>query len=100
MITIIFVIIFIVIALIFVVLGVYLIKQNKRKNRNLMALFYSYDKPKRTRILRLKKDLIDNNEFMSEYDALKLAIELEKRGWRKEIKIDGTEVYLWKKKNL
>lgn len=98
--TIIFIIIFIVAAIFILVVGFYFIKQDKRKNRNLMALFYSYDKPKKMRISRLKKDLIDNNEFMSEYDALKLAIELEKRGWRKEIKIDGTEVYLWKKKNL
>ena len=94
MMTIIFIIIFIVAAIFILVVGFYFIKQDKRKNRNLMALFYSYDKPKKMRISRLKKDLIDNNEFMSEYDALKLAIELEKRGWRKEIKIDGTEVYL------
>ena len=77
-----------------VVSGVHLIKQDGKKNRNLRALFLSYDKAKQVRILRLKNDIMDNNDFMGETEALELAMELEKIGWRKEFKIDGIEVYL------
>lgn len=86
--------VFAAIAVFFVTSVIYLIKQDKKRNRNLRALFFSYDKPKQTRISRLKNDLIDNNKSMSECEALELAIELEKIGWRKEVKINGIEVYL------
>lgn len=91
---IIFIVVFVILAIFAIVLGVYLIKQDKKRNRNLRALFLSYDKPKQIRVLGLKNDLMDNNELMSEHEALGLAIELEKRGWRKEVKADGMEVYL------
>lgn len=91
---IIFIVVFIIIATFAIIFGVYLIKQDKKRNENLRALFLSYDKPKQVRISRLKNDLIDNNELMGELEALELAIELENKGWRKEVKIDGIEVYL------
>ena len=91
---IVFIVVFVIVSLFAIVCGVYSIKQDKRRNRNLRALFLSYDKPKQIRISRLKNDLIDNNESIDEYEALELAIELEKRGWRKEVKVDGAEVYL------
>ena len=88
------VIICVVILALVIILGIYLMKQDRNRNRNLRALFLSYDKPKRIRISRLKDDLIDNNILISEYEALELAIELEKRGWRKEVQINGIEAYL------
>ena len=88
------VIICVVILALVIILGIYLMKQDRKRNRDLRALFLSYDKPKRIRISRLKDDLIDNNILISEYEALELAIELEKRGWRKEIQINGIEAYL------
>ena len=88
------VIICVVILALAIILGIYLMKQDRKRNRNLRALFLSYDKPKRIRISRLKDDLIDNNIMISEYEALELAIELEKRGWRKEVQINGIEAYL------
>ena len=88
------VIICVVILALVIILGIYLMKQDRKRNRNLRALFLSYDKPKRIRISRLKDDLIDNNRLISEYEALELAIELEKRGWRKEVQINGIEAYL------
>ena len=97
---IIFIVVFIVIATLVVISGICFIKQGKKKNRNLRALFLSYDKPKQVRISMLKNDLINSNELISEFEALELAIELEKKGWRKEIKIDDIEAYLWKKKSL
>ena len=94
------VIICVVILALAILMGIYLMKQDRKRNRNLRALFLSYDKPKRIRISRLKDDLIDNNILISEYEALELAIELEKRGWRKEVQINGIEAYLWKRKSL
>ena len=94
------IIVSVIVAAALIIIGLCLIKQDKKRNRNLRALFLSYDKMKQLRISRLKSDLIESNESMSEYEALELAIELEKKGWRKEVKIDGVEVYLWKKKNL
>ena len=88
------VIICVVILALAIIMGIYLMKQDRKRNRNLRALFLSYDKPKRIRISRLKDDLIDNNILISEYEALELAIELEKRGWRKEVQINGIEAYL------
>ena len=88
------IVVFVIIAVFSIVFGFCLIKQDKKRNRNLRALFLSYDKPKQIRISRLKNDLMDNNELMGEHEALELAIELEKKGWRKEVKIDGIEVYL------
>lgn len=94
------IIVFVIVTVFATISGIYLIKQDKKRGRNLRALFLSYDKPKQIRISRLKNDLIDNNKLMGEREAFELAIELEKRGWRKEVKIDGIEVYLWKKKSL
>ena len=91
---IIFIVLFIIIATFVVISGICFIKQDREKNRNLRALFLSYDKPKQIRISRLKNDLINSNELISEFEALELAIELEKKGWRKEVKIDGIEVDL------
>ena len=91
---IILVIIFVVVVVLAIVSEVYLIKQDKKRNRNLKALLLSYDKPKQNRISMLKNDLINNNKLMSEREALELAIELERRGWRKEVKIFDVEVYL------
>jgi thioredoxin-related protein len=88
------IIVFVIMAALAIASIIYLIKQDKKRNRNLRALFLSYDKPKQIRISRLKNDLMDNRELMSECDALELAIELEKRGWRKEAEIYGIEVYL------
>lgn len=88
------IVVFVIVAISAVISGLYLIKQDKKRNRNLRALFLSYDKPKQNRVSRLKNDLMDTNELMGEREALELAIELEKRGWRKEIKIDSIEVYL------
>ena len=97
---IVFIVICVITLVLTIIFGVYLMKQDKKRNRNWRALFLSYDKPKRIRISRLKDDLIDNNKLISEYEALELAIELEKRGWRKEVQINGIEAYLWKKKSL
>ena len=88
------IVVFVIIAAFAVASGIYLIKQDEKRNRNLRALFLSYDKPKQIRISRLKNDLMSNNESMSEREALELAIELEKKGWRKEVEIYGVEVYL------
>ena len=91
---IVFIVIYVITLVLTIIFGVYLMKQDKKRNRNLRALFLSYDKPKRIRISRLKDDLIDNNKLIREYEALELAIELEKRGWRKEVQINGIEAYL------
>lgn len=88
------VVVFVIIATLIVVSGICLIKKDEKRNRNLRALFFSYDKPKQIRISGLKNDLIDNDESMSEHDALELAIELEKKGWIKEIKIEDIEACL------